>query len=307
MTDGRQLSLRPFATRLCLVLVLLASCAAVLAPSPSRAASSGLVFGKGLLWKVDKAGLAPSYLFGTIHSGDERVARLPPPVKKAFDRSDVFVMEVIPDPSLAARMRQAMVFSDGHDLKGLVSESVYRGAVKALSHYDIPEGVADRLKPWAIASTLSVPETAVGTPLDKRLYWMAQNQEKSIFGLETPAEQVGVLNGMSLDDQVELLKGAVAAFDKRVKIYRTLIDDYLARDISAIFKLNEKYTSGNPRVAKELNRRIFVARNGRMVKRIIPRLEQGNAFIAIGAGHLPGKDGVLKRLQDKGYRVSVVY
>lgn len=289
------------------MLALLASFAAALAPAPGGAASSGLVFGKGLLWKVDKAGLRPSYIFGTIHSGDERVARLPPPVKKAFDRSDVFVMEVIPDPSLAARMRQAMVFSDGHDLKGLVSEPLYRKAVKALRHYDIPEEVADRLKPWAIASTLSVPETAVGTPLDKRLYWMAQTQEKSIFGLETPAEQVGVLNGMPLDDQVELLKGAVATFDKRVKIYRTLIHDYLARDISAIFKLNEQYTSGDPRVARELNRRIFEVRNGRMVKRIVPRLKQGNAFIAIGAGHLPGKDGVLKRLQDEGYHVSLVY
>lgn len=293
--------------RLSLVWLLLALLGSVVMPAQAETVPSKLVFGKGLLWKIDKAGLRPSYVFGTIHSGDERVARLPAAVRQAFDHADTFVMEVIPDPSLAERMRQAMVFADGRQLKDVVSESLYQGAVKDLAQYNMPEGVVNRLKPWAIASTLSVPETAVGTPLDKRLYWQAQRQEKSIFALETPAEQVAVMNGMPMDDQVELLKVAVATFDKRDEIYRTLIDDYLARDVSAIFKLDEKYSNSSRRVAKELHQRIFVARNKRMVKRIIPRLKAGAAFIAIGAGHLPGEAGVLKGLQAKGYRVSVVY
>lgn len=265
-----------------------------------------LVFGKGLLWRVDDGG-APSYLFGTLHAGDERVTRLPRAVKRAFDGSAVFVMEVIPDPDLSATMRQAMALPAGRHLKDLISARLYQAAVADLAHYNLPEEVVNRLKPWAAASTLSVPETAAGTPLDKRLYQMARQQKKSIFGLESAAEQVAVLNKMALPDQVELLKGAVATFDKRFEIYEALIRDYLARDVTAIFKLNEKYTKGDQHLAKEVNERIFLDRNKRMVKRIIPRLKEGNAFIAIGAGHLPGAQGVLRLLQGRGYKVSLVY
>ena len=35
------------------------------------ARADDLVNGDGLLWRIEKPGLAPSYLFGTIHSTDE--------------------------------------------------------------------------------------------------------------------------------------------------------------------------------------------------------------------------------------------
>lgn len=280
-------------------------------PAQTAVAQAGgdapLIFGHGLLWKIEGKGIRPGFLFGTIHAADPAVKELPEEVKQAFDGSEVFVMEVVPDAALSEKMRRAMVFGDGRSLKESVDIHVYDAAVRALSKYDIPEQVANRLKPWAIASTLSVPEDKTGTPLDQWLYQKARNQKKSIFGLETAAEQIDVLNKMSDKDQMELLEGALNTFDNRHQIYNTLLNDYLDRDIAAIFHLSEKYAKGDKRLAAAVEKRIILDRNVRMVKRIVPLLKQGGVFIAIGAGHLPGKAGVLSLLQKKGYRVSRVY
>ena len=64
---------------------------------------------------------------------------------------------------------------------------------------------------------------------------------------------------------------------------------------------------GDRRVAQLFTSEVVVNRNRRMLERIQPRLREGNAFIAVGALHLPGKDGLLTLLRNKGYRVSPVY
>lgn len=57
--------------------------------APKKAASletaaNKLPFGKGLLWKVTKPGVAPSYIYGTIHLSDPRLTTLPPKAQIAF-------------------------------------------------------------------------------------------------------------------------------------------------------------------------------------------------------------------------------
>ena len=64
---------------------------------------------------------------------------------------------------------------------------------------------------------------------------------------------------------------------------------------------------GDRRVAQLFTSQVVVNRNRRMLERMQPRLREGNAFIAVGALHLPGKDGLLTLLRNKGYRVSPVY
>jgi uncharacterized protein YbaP (TraB family) len=47
-------------------------------------------------------------------------------------------------------------------------------------------------------------------------------------------------------------------------------------------------------------------RNRRMVRRMIPYLEQGNSFIAVGALHLAGPRGILALLRKNGYTTESV-
>ena len=38
----------------------------------------------------------------------------------------------------------------------------------------------------------------------------------------------------------------------------------------------------------------------------LPLLAKGNVFIGVGALHLPGRDGLVQLLRDKGYTVTAV-
>ena len=80
------------------------------------------------------------------------------------------------------------------------------------------------------------------------------------------------------------------------------------RDLERLLMINEaSMQTGDQRLAGDFQRRLVDDRNQHMVERMQPYLQQGKAFVAVGALHLPGKTGLLERLQQQGYTVSRVY
>jgi len=77
-----------------------------------------------------------------------------------------------------------------------------------------------------------------------------------------------------------------------------------------MWEINASFT-GLDDTADALNEafleRVLFLRNGRMTETILPRLQSGGAFVAVGALHLYGDRGVLARLREKGYRITRVY
>ena len=112
-------------------------------------------FDRGLLWKVSGEEGRPSWLFGTIHVGDESVLALPAEVTRALDEAGVFAMEVLPDPAQMIQLAALMRFDDGKTLPELMPERVYRRTVEILAAYHLPEQVVAAMKPWAAFLTMS--------------------------------------------------------------------------------------------------------------------------------------------------------
>ncbi|MDM8560297.1 TraB/GumN family protein [Candidatus Parabeggiatoa sp. HSG14] len=108
-----------------------------------------------------------------------------------------------------------------------------------------------------------------------------------------------------------MLKETLKDVDKMPVIFDKLLNLYFQRDLIALMKFSEEYMQDSSiesqAVVKDFYKRIVDDRNINMVKRMEKRLQEGNAFIAIGALHLPGKLGVLKLLEQRGYLVSAVY
>ncbi len=52
---------------------------------------------------------------------------------------------------------------------------------------------------------------------------------------------------------------------------------------------------------------LLTGRNAIMAERFAPLLKDGGAFIAVGALHLTGKDGLVERLRRLGYTVTKVW
>ncbi len=262
----------------------------------------------GLLSRVQGPGNAPDYVFGTIHIEDPRVLALPDAVVSALAAADTFVMELKPDLSSLTQLGSAMLYSDGDDLEQVLGKGLFARAVKALAERGIPETTARRMKPWAVLVTLNVPKPETGMVLDIVLYMKAVQQGKRIQGLESSEEQVSVLADLPLSMQIDLIRESLDNQSLVDEVHQRLVDAYLARDLDAMQTLNDQAMAMTDAGTRDLvNARLVTDRNQRMVQRMLPSLQEGTAFVAVGALHLPGPEGILRLLEQRGYTVTKVY
>ena len=275
--------------------------------SASAAFAGPAKFDKGLLWKISPPQGEPSYLFGTMHSPDPRVTRLAPVVQSAFDRAASFTMELLINASGVSTMAEAMFFPPGQDLRKVLGSELYAQAHQAIIDRGLSTRDLERKKPWVIVMLLSTPRTELGLPLDIRLQLQATLQGKPTYGLETMSEQVAVFNDLPIADQVDLLRDALAVDAEVTRQFEALIQAYVNRDLTRLMAIvDEPKRQRSPAFARMMER-LLAERNDTMLKRMRVRLDEGNAFIAVGAAHLAGEDGLLQLLEGIGYHVSVVY
>ena len=265
-------------------------------------------FSHGLLWKIETPGAAPSYLFGTFHTSDPRITVLPCPVKTVFDQTSSYTMEMITNGAGIVSMAEAMFFNDGKTLKDVVGEALYKDTLDVIGISDAGKaGSINSMKPWAVMMTLSGPREGGGLPLDLALQYQATRQGKPTYGLETMDEQIAVFNGMSLADQVTLLRDTVQTQKGAQDAMEELTRAYLDRNLAALMALNDRFKPADTRVYDTLMDRLLVQRNRNMAERMQKYLKQGNAFIAVGALHLPGDTGLLALLSAGGHQVTRIY
>ncbi len=263
---------------------------------------------RGLLWKISKPGQQPSWLFGTIHSEDPEVLELPPPVSQAFDASNSVALEILMDADAMKYSSTAMLLLDGRTLPEIIGMPLYTKVAAVIATRGIPELVLNRMKPWAAAVTLSTPAFETGEVLDRVLYQDAVKQGKAVYGLETMQEQLDLFDNMPEADQVLLLTEAVENLQAVNAIQEELLAAYKQRDLGRLLEINEaSMQTGDQRLADDFQRRLVDDRNQHMAERMQPYLRQGKAFVAVGALHLPGKTGLLERLQQQGYTITRIY
>lgn len=262
----------------------------------------------GLLWEVTSPGGERSYLFGTMHSEDPRITRLPARIQQAFDSARSFTAEVKMDMETITVMARAMYLTDGRKLVNIIGKQRYNQCIPLLAKYGIPEQVANMMKPWAVATTLSLPVPESGTFLDLKLYNEAVAKGKTVYGLETAEEQMQAFDSMPEKAQLAMLDEALENYPALNEIFQQLVQAYLSRDLSQLENLyRQQMVTSDKGVRRHFESTVLIKRNYRMVERMQARLAEGDAFIAVGALHLPGNEGILNLLARKGYRVKAVY
>ena len=261
----------------------------------------------GLLWRISKQGRPASHLFGTIHLPDEDVARLPEPVAMVLARSRSFVMEAILDgPDMDTWTRQILE-TNSHSLRDQLGRALYERSARLLTTYGIPLEAIDLMKPWTVYLTLSTPPTTGGLPLDLALAHRAESDGKKVFGLETVSEQIDSIASLPQDDQIALVKDAVCHYDTVQDDIRRMKQLYLERDLAGLVSAANRYDLMESPRYQRLIGKLLSERNERLYQRMISHLESGEAFIAVGALHLPGEHGVLGLLEHAGYAVEPVF
>ncbi len=281
----------------------------------NRRREAGTVpYGRGLLWRVARDGVRPSYLFGTIHYSDPRVLSLPQEVAQAFANADIVALEVADFQGLEANAARAMVMNDGRSLEEIAGQPLFDAVAAALAKRGFGAQQIRAVKPWAIYIFLTLPNAelqraARGIPyLDQWLEEQARTRGKRVAGLETMAEQLSVMNEMPEAIQLALMQSAVAYADRTDELQEMLIDLYLKRDLAGIQReMSAPAQAADAEVMRVFLDRLINRRNLRMARAMADLLAAGNAFVAVGALHLPGDPGILRLLERRGYKIEAVY
>lgn len=276
--------------------------------------------GSGLLWKVEKAGTAPSYLFGTMHMTDPRVTALPPAAQVAFDASATVVIEttdVLDQAKMMAAIMQKpelMMFTDQTTLKSLLSPEDAVAVEAALSERGIPLASVLKMKPWMLSAMVALPacemaRKAAGLPvLDVKLAKDAEAAGKTLRGLETVTDQLEAMASLPMEFHIRGLVDTLKLGDRMDDVVETMISLYLKGEVGAIWPLfREVLPDGGAEEGYAAFEEVMVtARNKTMAAEADPILKEGGAFVAVGALHLPGAEGIVEILRRSGYSVTAV-
>jgi hypothetical protein len=278
------------------------------------ASPEAMPYADGVLWRVETAEGLSNYVFGTLHSSDERITSLPEPVSEALAETRTLAIEVVLDNAAIFKLGRAMMLPNGKRLDALLTSKQVAQLKDVAAHYHMPFTMVTRFKPWAAMIVFSLPpaeqlRTAAGKkPLDESLRVQAEAAGRTVVGLETVDEQIETLDGMVEADQMLLLNSTLEQAGEIERMFAALREAYLARDLAAVYDLlNAAKIDDDTGAVERFEQRLVIDRNRRMVERMGELLQEGDAFVAVGALHLPGQQGILQLLADRGYRVTRVY
>jgi uncharacterized protein YbaP (TraB family) len=277
--------------------------------------------GKGLLWKLEKTGEKPSFLFGTMHMTDPRVTTLPPAAQTAYDAADTVIIETTEvldkQKMMAAMLKEPdlMMFTDNTTLSSLLSPEDAAVVDKALDARGIPPGSVTKMKPWLLSAMVALPACEVarqagGAPvLDVKLAEDAQASGKTVEGLETVADQLRAMASLPLAFHIKGLVDTLKLGDKINDVNETMIVLYERGDTGMYWPLFRAILPGEGDDAAgyaAFDQTMITSRNKVMVDHAGPILARGNAFMAVGAMHLPGEEGLVEDFRKAGYTVTAV-
>lgn len=251
------------------------------------------------LWVVKDADTT-IYLFGTVHALRPNIAWFDPAVKKAFEASGQLVLEIpLPTPQEAqAVLLPLAIDPTGPTLTEKLPVASRPAFAAALARLGVPPAALDRVEPWFAAVTMGqiLMKNAGFSPTDGAevtLDAKAKAAGKPVIGLETLTQQLGYFHDLPEKDQVAFLLENVKDIDKFDSTITAMVDKWRAGDAEGLSALMNEDLTGQASLYKTL----LVDRNARWADWIDNRLKTpGVVFVAVGAGHLAGRDSVQAQL-----------
>lgn len=268
-----------------------------------------------LLWKVSGNGLKkPSYLFGTHHLIPIQFLDSVPGLYKSFNECETVVGEMMMNNIEAfAKIQQASLMPEHIRMKDLLNDSDYilvDKELKSVMKLGLKE--LSSMNPTLILTLYEMElfKKSTGynedTQSDSYFQLVAAEKGKEILGLETIDEQIAVLFGNgSLQRQADLLVESVH------QKYKVLNDIKQINQLYKNGKIEKLYDLSSNRgdimdMTKDEFERLVDKRNKNWVVQLPQLLTSSSCFIAVGALHLGGKNGLIKLLEKEGYKVKPI-
>ena len=268
-----------------------------------------------LLWKISGHGLKQnSYLFGTHHLIPIQFLDSIPGIYPAFNNAQMVVSEIVlSDPDIAAGISQAAMLPDTLTMEDLLPADDYEYADKELM----------KVMQMSLKNLNKMHPSLIQTFFELELYktrahFDGNTKSDSYFQLVANQKGIPVKGLETVKKQIELLfpkydlKGKAQELINTIKNKETLYADYeeinklyRAGDIEGLNIVNKKWNK-KWGISAEENAEMLDIRNKEWVTQLPELMKLNSCFIAVGALHLPGENGLIQLLRRAGYKVVAV-
>lgn len=261
---------------------------------------------KPLFWKIQKAEHV-GYVLGTFHLG-VALNDFPEVILDYLNESDFLYTEANMATVDQNKILARATFQNGQALDQFLPKASWDKLVSQLENV-MPAENLRQFKPWYISlilSTLAVEQLGNSGRLDFELHEYAKNRSVDLSYLETADLQFSVLEGISSPYVLDrTIKSSDNIIDGMAKHFGALKQCYVDGDILCL----EDQLFAKSEVSELTDWQydlLFVLRNKTWVPVIENALSKGQAFFAVGAGHLIGRENVLDLLRAQGYHVEQI-
>jgi uncharacterized protein YbaP (TraB family) len=262
------------------------------------------------LWEI-KSESATVYVFGTVHVGRGDFYPLPPVVENAYRASRVVVLEIDSTDVQALTAAVAVgMYQPPDTLDKHLPAPLLQRLRTALEGIGLPYEQAQRMKPFmAMLMLTSVAYSRLGYDasmgIDIHLADRAAKDGKRIVQLESAASQFAMMDSLSAGLQEELLAITLDEIESGQvsSLVKEMLSAWMKSDLGTLQRvLSEEERKLSPARAREFHEKFLASRNMAMARKIDSMLkERTPAFIAVGAAHVLGEDGLIELLRKNGY------
>ncbi len=270
------------------------------------------------MWEI-QGGHNKAFLLGSIHVMPEDAYPLDSTIEGAFDESDVLVVELdattLDQNVINNFIGLHAIYRDSTNLQSRLDEALFDTLVADFAELGLSEQQLNMFKPWFVSLNLGMGalqkiDIETGLGIDMHFLNQAHEKEMEIIELEEATSQLEAISSMDEDTQIDYLEYTMDEFENAGENFNEMLVAWQDGDTKKLNSISkEKILSLEeemPGMADYYDR-MFTQREEEMVQEIIDLVENEEKhtyFIIVGVFHMVGDDGLLARLQEKGYTLK---
>lgn len=268
------------------------------------------VAGSPALWRLSDHD-SVIWLFGTVHLLPRDVEWRSPAFEAAFAAADTIYLETDVSEKAAGEMgpmiQRMGLNPDFKTLSSILGSEDNTRLARAAARVGIPPGSLEPMRPWFAAMMLTLthlatqgydPRSGVETAVTEK----AVAAGKRLRYLESASRQFEIFANLSLKAEKAFLMSSVEHIETDRALFDTLVRSWAEGDTET---LDRVFREALGATLPEINEAVFLRRNREWSEHIARTMAgSGKTFIAVGAGHLSGQQGIVAMLRNNGYNVT---
>jgi uncharacterized protein YbaP (TraB family) len=253
------------------------------------------------------------YLYGTVHVRPQGTDWGDQDVRDALAASDEVwtEMEISPQSDASAQQlaMQLGAAPPGQPLSSWLTEEENARLDALTQRLGLQRELLENMQPWVAGLTLSlVPIMQAGysptSGVDRAIDAYGDANGKTMRWFETTEEQIGFFAHLDPETQRQILREAIDEAEQGPALIGELTAAWERGDLE---ELERVVVDDTREQYPDVYQSLFVARNNAWIDVLVRELEgSGTDFVAVGAGHLLGQDGLVAQLRARGYAVERV-